>query len=233
MKKQNNLPPVEFCEPFEKKTAVRGIILGTIFAAMFCLVPMFGGCLRNLPYGEVVLENLTFIIYGILFVIAAILFGGMLWKSVRKFDVSKLELLLGIGVLTIVGIVISAIVINAAGIVNANEEAVSSGINQYFVLDIFNAILFAPIVEELVFRFMLFRSASKCNTILAHIVTALAFGFFHIWDAVIIYGDFTQLISMLIYVVMSLGFSILYSKSKNICYPIALHMIINAIATFN
>ena len=129
MKRQNNLPPVEFCEPFEKKTAVRGIILGIIFAAMFCLVPMFGGCLRNLPYGEVILENLTFIIYGILFVVAAILFCGMLWRSVRKFDLSKLELLLGIGVLTIAGIVISAIVINAAGIVNSNQESINSDTN--------------------------------------------------------------------------------------------------------
>lgn len=40
------------------------------------------------------------------------------------------------------------------------------------------------------------------------------------------------MISMITYIVMSFGFSILYSKSKNICFPIALHMIINAIATF-
>ncbi len=229
MKRQDGIAAVEFCEPFDKKTAVRGTILGTVLAAIFCTVTLFGGFLRNLPYGEVILENLTFIIYGILFVVAIILFAGMLWKSIREFDLSKLELLLASGVLTIVGIVISAIVIDATGIVNANDEAVSSGINMSLT---FAAILFAPIVEELVFRFMLFRSVSKCNTILAHIVTALAFGFFHVWDYVIIDGDYTQLISMITYIVMSFGFSILYSKSKNICFPIALHMIINAIATF-
>lgn len=94
-------------------------------------------------------------------------------------------------------------------------------------------VIFGPFVEELLFRYFIFRETSKINKVFAHIFTALIFGFSHIWYYVLIQGDYTQLISSLVYVALGLNASLLYSKTKNICFPLMLHMIINCISFIN
>lgn len=126
--------------------------------------------------------------------------------------------------------VIIAIVIDKLGIVNTNEIK-ELGKNE--ILDFMTVVIFGPFVEELLFRYFIFRETSKINKVFAHIFTALIFGFSHIWYYVLIQGDYTQLISSLVYVALGLNASLLYSKTKNICFPLMLHMIINCISFIN
>ncbi len=91
--------------------------------------------------------------------------------------------------------------------------------------------IFAPLIEEFMYRFFIFRSLEKINIIFGHILTAFIFAFIHVWDYVLLDGDYTQLVSMTVYFIISIGTSCLYSKTRNICYPILLHSIINFIAT--
>ena len=78
------------------------------------------------------------------------------------------------------------------------------------------AVIIGPIVEELIFRKLLMDKLGMYGDRLAIIVSAVSFGIFH--------GNFYQFF----YAAM-IGFVLayLYSKTSNIWYPIALHMIIN------
>ena len=101
------------------------------------------------------------------------------------------------------------------------------------MLYVIAAVIFGPVVEELVYRFFVFRFLHKHNFIIAHMITALLFAFMHFANEFFKTFDITLLINMIPYVFMSLGFSITYDKNKCLIYPIALHMAINAMATFS
>src|SRR5690625_3281023 len=79
--------------------------------------------------------------------------------------------------------------------------------------------IFAPILEELLFRKIIFGSLYKrINFFWAAILSSLAFGVIHL--------DLTHL---LIYTGMGLVFSYLYVKTKTIIVPILVHMGMNTI----
>lgn len=80
--------------------------------------------------------------------------------------------------------------------------------------------LLGPIVEELVFRKVIFGTLRKrINIHIAAIISSLIFAFFHL--------DFDHI---LIYFVMGLVFTFLYVKTNRILIPIIVHMTMNTIA---
>ncbi|MFC0302277.1 lysostaphin resistance A-like protein [Virgibacillus soli] len=82
--------------------------------------------------------------------------------------------------------------------------------------------LIAPILEEIIFRKIIFGTLYKrTNFFVAAILSALAFGFIH--------GEPEHI---LVYSSMGLVFAFLYVKTKRILVPIAVHMLMNAIALY-
>ncbi|MBM7553261.1 CPBP family intramembrane glutamic endopeptidase [Thalassobacillus pellis] len=80
-------------------------------------------------------------------------------------------------------------------------------------------VLFAPILEEIIFRKIIFGSIYKrTNFIIAVIVSALAFAASHF--------DFTH---MIVYMAMGIVFAYLYVKTKSIITPIIAHMAMNTV----
>lgn len=219
-----------YAESFNKKIYPNAII----YAIFFIFFQVLGGKLLSLININFITNNMTFWIYFLLFILSVIIFGKILINSIKtlfsKFDFNSLVL---IGIITFFAIVFSGIVLEVTGISNSNEQEIDSALNIdciTYILIAVAAILFAPIAEELFFRFLLYRSVEKCNFVLAHILVAVLFGFFHVWEYIIFDKNYIQFISMISYICMSLGFSILYQKTKNIWYPIILHAVINFIA---
>ncbi len=218
-----------YIETFEKRT----YLWGGLYGIVFCFLQIFGGNLLSFINIELVSNNLTFGVYALIFICSLICFFKLLINSIKKFDPSNLEKMAVIGIITFVAIVLCGIMIDLMGIANSNENNIDTALSSNrinYILTAVAAILFAPITEELFFRFLVYRSIEKINPVLSHISVALLFGFFHIWGYVLIEKSYIQLVNMLPYMCMSLGFSILYQKTKNIWYPIILHGIINFIA---
>lgn len=117
----------------------------------------------------------------------------------------------------------------------ASQSANQSGIETIFgayPIPIFIAtVLFAPIVEEIVFRYIIFRIIRKRYIILSHLISAFLFGFIHVSSQVLIYHNFSELIQIFPYFFMGLVFSLSYEKNKTIAAPITLHFLNNLIAT--
>lgn len=112
---------------------------------------------------------------------------------------------------------------------SANQElfVVLQNINPMIMF--FTAVVFAPIVEEVIFRGLLFSNLYKFNAFVAHLLSAFLFGFIHVYSY-ILSGDFTQFIYMIPYVLMGLTFSYAYHRRGNIIVPIILHAFSNVVA---
>ena len=84
-------------------------------------------------------------------------------------------------------------------------------------LAIFSIVLFAPILEELIFRRLIFGSLlPKTNFFVAAAVSAIVFGIIHF--------DFTHI---LLYAVSGFIFAFIYHKTKRIMASMISHMLLN------
>jgi hypothetical protein len=85
--------------------------------------------------------------------------------------------------------------------------------------------VFTPLVEELIFRKVLYRFVDRrFGPIAAIISSGLVFGLMH----VISFGDFVQAIP---YVMMGMVFGVIYHRArKNIIIPIGVHFINNLVS---
>ena len=101
------------------------------------------------------------------------------------------------------------------------EGAGSIDMNEPYIFIFLSVVLFGPIVEELLFRGIIYREWNLFKgRKFAIIFSALAFGVFH-WDLV----QFTYT------VLLGLLFAYLYSKTESIWLPIFLHILNNFIET--
>ena len=178
------------------------------------------------------LTNLTF--YGLMVVLYVALFIPF-WKDEfkkLKGNIGKYFLTFIVGFVVIFGasLIIGAIY-QALGITDtsANQEQLDLIANAELIdqisLALF-AVLFAPLVEELVFRkaFFGFFSINKANRWIIIVASALIFGFIHVAATF----DFVQIFY---YAGLGLVLAFFYYKTDNIIVPIVIHMLHNGFVT--
>lgn len=109
---------------------------------------------------------------------------------------------------------------------SANEEAVQNIIKQVPIYMVFSTIIYAPFVEELIFR----KSIRDIidNDYLYIIISGLTFGFVHTLAG----STLQELIYIIPYGALGSCFAIMHVKTKNIYTSMTFHMIHNAIVVF-
>lgn len=105
-----------------------------------------------------------------------------------------------------------------------NEEAVRQMFNSMPIYTFISAVVFAPLLEELVFR-KSFRFMFSDDMIFI-ILSGLTFGAFHVIGNVETLFDLVYLIP---YSIPGFVFAYVLTKSKNIFVPIGLHLIHNGV----
>lgn len=138
----------------------------------------------------------------------------------------------GIGIVYGLSIIANLIVMFLLGNQNqgsANQQLFETYLSSQPILMFVQAVIFAPILEELLFRGIIFRTLREKGKILAHVVAAGLFGFLHVYSGLFA-GDMTQLIHMLPYVLMGFAFGYAYEKKGTIFVPIVVHALNNFIA---
>lgn len=98
-------------------------------------------------------------------------------------------------------------------VTNSIDELVTAAPIWLIVLVV---VIIGPIFEELIFRKLMMDRFSRYGSGVAIVVTSIAFGLFH--------GNFYQFFYALA-IGLILGY--IYSKTRNVIYPIVMHMIIN------
>lgn len=111
---------------------------------------------------------------------------------------------------------------------SSNEASVQSLITQYPFYMIFATIMYAPVVEELVFRKSL-SDTFKSNWIYI-IISGLAFGFVHTLSG--LETNFLELLYIIPYGALGAIFAYLYRKTNNVFTTIFIHFLHNGILLF-
>ena len=94
----------------------------------------------------------------------------------------------------------------------------------------FMACVFAPFVEELVFRGAIFNNFRvKGHKGLGYFVSAFLFGLIHVMNSLLI-GDFADCLFIFVYAGLGVALSYVYDRTDSVFCSILLHMLNNAIS---
>ncbi len=114
-----------------------------------------------------------------------------------------------------------------------NQEAIVETF-KFPLLAIPMVVIGAPIVEETIFRGVLFNFAKNrklpyhLNIVLAFILSSSLFGLIHVFSAYLTTGDHTELILGIPYIAAGFVLTLLYYLTGNIFVPIVMHIIQNS-----
>jgi uncharacterized protein len=111
-----------------------------------------------------------------------------------------------------------------------NQQVIMEAFKEAPLYIVFVAVIFAPIVEEILFRGIIYRSLRYFKfRFLAVFMSSFLFGFIHIYDSVL-NAQFEDAWFIFIYMAIGLFMCFIYEKSGDILTPIILHMVYNAVA---
>lgn len=147
----------------------------------------------------------------------------------QNFEQSFKYYFIGVLVMMISNLILALFVSEATA---NNEEAVRMMINEAPLYMIFSVSIYAPIVEELIFRHSIKDSImafgnNKITKYIYIITSGFIFGFLHMSLDSTNYLDYLYIVP---YMSLGIAFAALYQKSDNIFSSIIMHSIHNTIA---
>ena len=114
---------------------------------------------------------------------------------------------------------------------NINNEAVSGMTQRKPAIMAVMTILIVPISEECIYRGLIFAPLAGVNYYLAIAVSALLFAFSHVVGFIGVYDPLTMVLCVIQYLPASIALAWTHGKADTIWASVALHSVINAIAT--
>ncbi len=170
----------------------------------------------------------TFIISILYLLIILFLYRKELFIDLKDFKnnykkyISKYIIIYLIGVLLmIIGNTIISKITNQS--LSGNEIEIRERITNYPLIMIFSTIIYAPIIEEIIFRKSI-KNIFK-NKYLFIIISGLIFGILHITN----FKDLNEILYSIPYIIMGLDFAYIYYKTNNIFTTITFHFCHNLI----
>lgn len=115
---------------------------------------------------------------------------------------------------------------------NPNDNAVMTMLEAERAPIIVSAVFLAPIVEEVLFRGVVFQSIRKKHRVLAYAVSVALFALMHVWQYAVAAWDVSVLLYALQYVPITLALTWAYERSGSLWTAIFFHMFNNALPFF-
>lgn len=114
--------------------------------------------------------------------------------------------------------------------VSQNQSLIESIFHVQPLLMFILNVLLAPLIEEVIYRGIIFSWLYEFNAMLARILSGFIFGFSHVMIAVM-NGQINEMVQIFPYFFIGILLSYLYEKRNNIYVPMMTHGIYNFIAT--
>ena len=92
------------------------------------------------------------------------------------------------------------------------------------------SVFLAPLVEETLFRGVVFGSLRPRRRVLAYALSTGLFSLLHVWQYILVSADASLLVYALQYIPSGVALAYCYERSGSIWTPILLHIILNAMA---
>lgn len=155
------------------------------------------------------------------------------WKNLKQRDKKDFfnNVLLGIPILYILSIVgnLLSMILSGTTSTSENQMVMETLIERAPIMMIIIVVISAPILEELIFRLLLFTGFYKWNRWLAYAMSAGLFGLLHVYQPMID-GNISEILMIFPYLFMGIGLCFIYEKSDNIFASMLCHGIINLIS---
>lgn len=92
------------------------------------------------------------------------------------------------------------------------------------------AVFIAPIIEEVLFRGVIFGALAQKHRRAAFIVSITLFAFYNVWQLALTTMDWTMFVYMIMSIPMGYAMAWVYEKTNCLWAPIFLHMLINMLS---
>ncbi len=150
------------------------------------------------------------------------------WQAFKKDFIGHLVLAIKTFLWMIaLSVVINLIITNITGMNQSqNQNVIIDIYRAYPNLVIFQALIYAPIVEEILFRGLLYPLFSRKSVRIGLIISSLLFGLSHVSPALLM-GQFQDLWFLPTYVVLGALLNLAYVKSKSLHVSILVHFLNN------
>lgn len=113
---------------------------------------------------------------------------------------------------------------------SANQSEIISVFHMIPFVTFFSSVIYAPIVEEILFRGIFFRwFRAHMKFVPAALLSGLTFGFLHVMDS-FFSGNFADMIYLFSYGLIGVFFALAYEKTDSIYGSMLLHFINNTVA---
>lgn len=138
-----------------------------------------------------------------------------------------------VGLIYLVNVIMNLIILYLFGDnTSGNQALVESGFAIFPVLYAFTAVIFAPIVEEILFRGVLYQELrKKGNYWIPVAISSLSFGLIHTLPIFLVSSDVSELLFLVVYTAMGYLMTRAYEKTGTIWSSIGVHFMNNLIAT--
>lgn len=111
-----------------------------------------------------------------------------------------------------------------------NDQAVDQLARESFQITMVISVIAAPILEEILFRGIVFQSIRKKNRKLAYAASLLLFGLYHVWQFALAEQDITYLLHIVQYLPITFALTWCYEYTGSLWTPIFFHASNNYLA---
>lgn len=175
---------------------------------------------------------INFIFFSFNFAVITVVFRRFLLEDLRTFFKKPFSVL----VLCILGFVIYwaanifvgvVIALFFPGYYNPNDANIASMAGDGFWIMFAGSVILVPVVEETLYRGVVFGLADRYSRTLAYVLSTVLFALIHVIGYIGIMKPQYILVSMLQYVPAGLCLSWIYTRSNTIFAPILIHTAVN------
>ena len=196
-------------------------IAGWVYFPIHAVVlPLTLGALLMAVLGKLpsdVTCNVVYYLCGLVFTLIA------MWRFLRR----SFDTMVG-SILRCLGMMFAAYLIGELPV--PNNDAVTGLARTDYKRMIAVAVLMAPLVEECLFRGVVFGTIRPKSRFWAYAASIALFSLYHVWQYVLVYQDPKLLLSALAYVPVSAALTFCYEQTRSIWSPVFFHMCINALS---
>lgn len=115
---------------------------------------------------------------------------------------------------------------------STNQSAIVTYFTEIPWLILFQALVYAPIVEEITYRGLFYRIIGRHSRMTALILSSALFGLAHVSDA-LLSGNFADLWYLPTYILLGYFLAKAYERSKSLFTPMTLHFLNNLVGLWS
>ena len=178
--------------------------------------------------------GINFVFFCVNFILVTVFFSRFLWRSAKVVFAKPLlffrAALIGFAAYWLLSIGVGYLIsVLHPEYLNLNDGAISNMAQSSFLLISFGTVILAPVVEEILYRGLLFGTLYNYSRVAAYVISSFVFSAIHIIGYVGFYDPLSLLLSFLQYLPAGLCLGWAYAKSDSIWAPILMHILINLI----